>query len=105
MPGSSVDFTTVYQQIELFEAKVGDLILFTGTDSTIRVVGHMGIVSSDPGKKIELIHSTHPARHPALPCPLLMPITKVDLRRLCGFLNKIILSSTANYYLRFDVDF
>ncbi len=58
VPRSSVDFTTVYRQIELCETKVGDLILFTGTDSTIRVVGHMGIVSSDPGKKIECIRWT-----------------------------------------------
>ncbi|HSN61763.1 MAG TPA: NlpC/P60 family protein, partial [Ferruginibacter sp.] len=42
VPRSSVDFTNVGREIPLPEAKAGDLVLFTGTDSLIRVVGHMG---------------------------------------------------------------
>lgn len=58
VPRSSIGFTTFAKEIELKEAKRGDLILFTGTDSTKRVVGHMGIITSDKGEKHEFIHST-----------------------------------------------
>jgi hypothetical protein len=40
------------------DAKPGDLILFTGTDSTIRIVGHMGIVESRKDDTLYFIHST-----------------------------------------------
>lgn len=57
VPRSSVDFTHVGKEIPLAEAKEGDLILFTGTDSTIRVVGHMGIVTENTDS-LRFIHST-----------------------------------------------
>ncbi len=57
VPRSSIDFTNVGTEILVNEAKPGDLILFTGTDSTIRDVGHMGIiVENDDTTKF--IHST-----------------------------------------------
>ena len=40
------------------DAKPGDLILFTGTDSTKRIVGHMGIVTENINEDIQFIHST-----------------------------------------------
>ncbi|MGB8190899.1 MAG: C40 family peptidase, partial [Chitinophagaceae bacterium] len=43
VPRSSVDFTNEGEEVNASDARPGDLILFTGTDSTIRVVGHMGI--------------------------------------------------------------
>ncbi|HEY9534609.1 MAG TPA: C40 family peptidase [Mucilaginibacter sp.] len=58
VPRTSVDFTPVHHSIDIKDAKRGDLILFTGTDSTIKVVGHMGIISSIPGEKLKFIHST-----------------------------------------------
>jgi len=58
VPRTSVDFTPVQHPVELKDAKAGDLILFTGTDSTIRVVGHMGIISSNANQPIKFIHST-----------------------------------------------
>ena len=58
VPRSSVDFTDVHRAIPLKEVKAGDLVLFTGTDSTIRVVGHMGIVVTPKGQPVEFIHST-----------------------------------------------
>ena len=58
VPRSSVDFTDVEREIELKNAKRGDIILFTGTDSTIRVIGHMGIITSNPGEELRFIHST-----------------------------------------------
>jgi len=58
VPRSSVDFTNIEKEIKLADAKPGDLILFTGTDSTIRVVGHMGIMISKENDEHYFIHST-----------------------------------------------
>ena len=35
-----------------------DLILFTGTDSTSTVVGHMGIITGNTNGEINFIHAT-----------------------------------------------
>ena len=58
VPRSSVDFTHVGKAVPVSEAKKGDLILFTGTNPKIRVVGHMGIVHSVEGNEINFIHSS-----------------------------------------------
>ena len=58
VPRSSVGFTSVEREISLKQAKRGDIILFTGTDSTKRVVGHMGIITGYNGQEHEFIHST-----------------------------------------------
>lgn len=58
VPRSSVEFTTVPKEIKLREAKAGDIILFTGTDSTKRTVGHMGIFVNKPGEEHVFIHAT-----------------------------------------------
>ena len=58
VPRSSVDFTNFGRGIGIDKAKPGDLILFTGTDSTIRIVGHMGIVESIKNDTLYFIHST-----------------------------------------------
>jgi lipoprotein Spr len=58
VPRRSVDFTFMNKQINLQNAKTGDLILFTGTDSTVRVVGHMGIIITSSGQPLSFIHST-----------------------------------------------
>jgi cell wall-associated NlpC family hydrolase len=58
VPRSSVDFTNVGKEIAEQHALPGDLILFTGTDSLVRIVGHMGIVVSNKDNRIEFIHST-----------------------------------------------
>ena len=57
VPRSSVDFTNVGLQIPMREARKGDLVLFTGTDSSIRVVGHMGIITENTDS-LRFIHST-----------------------------------------------
>jgi len=59
VPRSSVDFTDFGKEIAMKMAKPGDLILFTGTDSTIRIVGHMGIVESKNNDTFRFIHSTY----------------------------------------------
>ena len=58
VPRRSMDFTYVHHEIPLNEAKTGDLVLFTGTDSTVREVGHMGIILATPGHELAFIHST-----------------------------------------------
>lgn len=57
VPRSSVDFTNVGKEVPVPFAKKGDLILFTGTDSTNRVVGHMGIVI-DNSDTLKFVHSS-----------------------------------------------
>lgn len=57
VPRSSVGFTNEGRPVSLAEAQPGDLILFTGTDSTVRTVGHMGIITQ-VGDSVVFIHST-----------------------------------------------
>lgn len=57
VPRSSIDFTNVGKEIPAQSAKRGDIILFTGTDSTERFVGHMGIIVSNTDT-LKFIHST-----------------------------------------------
>lgn len=58
VPRSSVDFTSMGSEVPRDIAAPGDLILFTGTDSTIRIVGHMGIVESNENGNLLFLHST-----------------------------------------------
>jgi cell wall-associated NlpC family hydrolase len=58
VPRSSVDFTNYGTELPKDACRAGDLILFTGTDSTIRVVGHMGILVANDNGKLKFIHST-----------------------------------------------
>lgn len=57
VPRSSIDFTNVGTEVSAAQAKTGDLILFTGTDSLDKFVGHMGIVVSNTDT-LRFIHST-----------------------------------------------
>lgn len=45
VPRSSIDFTHVGKEIDIKDAAPGDIILFTGTNSSVRKVGHVGIVT------------------------------------------------------------
>ncbi len=58
VPRSSVGFTNAPHTVLAGDAKPGDIILFTGTDSTIRVPGHMGIITSKENNEFFFIHST-----------------------------------------------
>lgn len=58
VPRSSADFTNEGTPIPLANAQPGDLILFTGTDSKIRTVGHIGIIVSNDTAGISFIHSS-----------------------------------------------
>lgn len=58
VPRSSKDFVNTGTEIPIGNSRTGDLILFTGTDSTERVIGHMGIVVSNDTNGLKFIHST-----------------------------------------------
>lgn len=58
VPRSSIDFTNIKREINVEEAKPGDIILFTGTDSANRNIGHMGIITSSANNEYQFIHST-----------------------------------------------
>lgn len=58
VPRSSIEFTEVGRTVYIDSAKAGDLILFTGTDSTERHVGHMGIITGKQDNELQFIHST-----------------------------------------------
>ena len=57
VPRSSKDFEHVGTEINVENSKPGDLILFTGTDSTDRTIGHMGIITANNDSTL-FIHST-----------------------------------------------
>jgi cell wall-associated NlpC family hydrolase len=57
VPRSSRDFANVGNEVDVHMAKPGDLILFTGTDSTNREIGHMGIITGNTDS-IRFIHSS-----------------------------------------------
>lgn len=70
VPRSSRDFTEVGQGIDPSHAKPGDLVLFTGTDSTEKFVGHMGLVVSNTKGNLEFIHSTSGKKYGVTISPL-----------------------------------
>jgi murein DD-endopeptidase / murein LD-carboxypeptidase len=58
VPRSSRDFAASGDAVKLEDAKIGDVILFTGTNSRSRRPGHVGIVYSIDGEDIKFIHSS-----------------------------------------------
>ncbi len=58
VPRVSKDFTNAGESVPIERSKTGDLILFTGTDTTGWIVGHMGIVTQNDNGKIKFIHSS-----------------------------------------------
>jgi cell wall-associated NlpC family hydrolase len=58
VPRSSRDFTNLGKEVVRQDAKPGDLILFTGTDSSDRTVGHMGIIVTNTADSLMFIHSS-----------------------------------------------
>jgi lipoprotein Spr len=58
VPRSSRDFAASGDAVKLEDAKIGDVILFTGTNSRLRRPGHVGIVYSIDGDEIKFIHSS-----------------------------------------------
>jgi murein DD-endopeptidase / murein LD-carboxypeptidase len=57
VPRTSTDFTNAGTAVTLKDSKRGDLILFTGSDTTGWKVGHMGIITENRRGKVKFIHS------------------------------------------------
>jgi lipoprotein Spr len=58
VPRSSREFATSGEAKKLEDAKIGDVILFTGTNSRSRTPGHVGIIYSIDGDEVKFIHSS-----------------------------------------------
>ena len=63
VPRSSREFTNLGREVKIPEAKRGDIILFTGTDSAERFVGHIGIVVDNKDGTLHFIHSSSGKAH------------------------------------------
>ena len=57
VPRSSVQFTNAGTTVEPSTSKKGDLILFTGSDTSGWIVGHMGIITENNKGDIKFIHA------------------------------------------------
>lgn len=58
VPRTSYGFTHMGETVPVTEAKRGDIILFTGTDSLADDVGHIGLIMANNNGTISFIHST-----------------------------------------------
>ncbi len=58
LPRSSYLMVEKGKEVKLENCQKGDLIFFTGTNSEVREVGHVGIVISEKGQPVEFIHSS-----------------------------------------------
>lgn len=58
VPRSSPEFVHAGTPVALSEAKVGDVLIFTGTNPKVRRIGHVGIIYSIEGDDIKFIHSS-----------------------------------------------
>lgn len=62
-PRSSSEFSVAGIPVKLENVKIGDVLVFTGTNPRVRRVGHVGIVSSIEGDTIQFIHATSGKAH------------------------------------------
>ena len=58
VPRSSREFPKAGTPVQLENAKVGDILIFTGSNPKVRSIGHVGIVYSVDGEDIKFIHSS-----------------------------------------------
>ena len=58
VPRSSREFNLAGSPIKLENAKVGDILVFTGSNARKRVVGHVGIIAEIEKGTIHFIHSS-----------------------------------------------
>jgi cell wall-associated NlpC family hydrolase len=58
LPHSSAMQAEEGTEVDRSEAQPGDLVIFTGTDKSVREPGHVGIVISSPGDTVSFVHSS-----------------------------------------------
>jgi lipoprotein Spr len=63
VPRSSIDYEKLGKEICIDSCRIGDIIVFTGTNAAIRHAGHVGIVISGPGENPRFIHSSSSKKH------------------------------------------
>ena len=63
VPRSSTEFNVTGIPVKLENAKVGDVLIFTGSNPRRRAVGHVGIIADIEGDTIHFIHSTSGKAH------------------------------------------
>ncbi|MFT4600157.1 MAG: cell wall-associated NlpC family hydrolase [Arenicella sp.] len=60
---ASSGYENAGEKVDFENSKAGDIMLFTGTNSSIRKVGHAGIVLKNTDGMIDFIHSSSSKRH------------------------------------------
>ena len=58
VPRASMDYEKAGKLIHPDSCRIGDVIVFTGTNAKNRKPGHVGIILSNPGEEIKFIHSS-----------------------------------------------
>jgi cell wall-associated NlpC family hydrolase len=58
VPRASMDYEKAGRIIPVDSCRPGDIIVFTGTNASIRRPGHVGIILSAPGEDVQFIHSS-----------------------------------------------
>lgn len=58
VPRKSTYYTHAGIQVKEKDARPGDIILFTGTNKKVRIVGHMGIVEDNSDGKLSFLHAS-----------------------------------------------
>jgi cell wall-associated NlpC family hydrolase len=58
VPRISREFASIGKEIMVEDAKIGDIILFTGTNTNDPTIGHVGIITSNDNGIIQFIHSS-----------------------------------------------
>ncbi len=58
VPRTSESFTNSGKEVSVEDCKMGDIILFTGSDEKSGKVGHMGLISSNENGRITFIHAS-----------------------------------------------
>lgn len=70
VPRSSREFSYTGKETTLEDAKVGDVLIFTGSNSRVRRIGHVGIVYSIDSDGIKFIHASSGKAHGVTITPL-----------------------------------
>jgi lipoprotein Spr len=58
VPRASMEYEKAGKIIPIDSCKIGDVIIFTGTNAKNRTPGHVGIILSNPGEELTFIHSS-----------------------------------------------
>lgn len=70
VPRSSVEFSSTGKEVSLENAKVGDVLIFTGSNPRVRRIGHVGIIYSIDSDGIKFIHASSGKAHGVTITPL-----------------------------------